>query len=179
MIAACGVNAQQLPGYETVETVKHRMKTESLMPVEGIWKFPQNGTLIIIERDDMQASRFRIVALESDYIVIESGQLLGYAYPTTKPETFEASLTEINGDGSSKKEKAKEAKFLITFAAPDAITFKPLKKGWTVNWNWWRLFPYMFRFNIDKVDNKPKDIEGAVKVWPKSSTYPPRQPRYL
>lgn len=150
-----------------------------MQDIEGLWQFPVNGTIIAIERDEELATRFRIVAVDAPYLVIGNGLLLGYAYPTAKADTFEASMSELTQDGTLKRSGAKPRKFILTINGNDALNFKPLKKGWTLNWDWWRLFPYMFRFRVDKVDDKPKDLEGALRIWPRSLSTPPRQPRYL
>lgn len=169
-----------MPGYESQKIVRDRLKTIALRDVEGLWEFPVNGTVIAIERDDETATRFKIVAVESPFMMVDNGLLLGYAYPTTKANIFDASLSELKQDGTIKNSAdGKPRKFTLTLNESDALIFKPVKKGWAVNWDWWRLFPYMFRFRVDKVDEKPKDLEGALRIWPKSLTVPPRQPRYL
>ena len=73
------VHAQILSGYENVEIVKNRMKELPLQDVEGLWRFPANGTIIALERDDDVASRFKIVVVDSPYPSMDPGYLLGYA----------------------------------------------------------------------------------------------------
>lgn len=169
-------SGQQLDGYNDIAAVKERLLTLALQDVEGLWRFPDSGTLIAIERDDDVASRFRIVAIESPYVVIEPGELLGYARPTTKRNVFDARLKETHAGNST---DAKMHDFLLTINESDAIALTPVKKGIKIGWDWWRLFPYMFRLRVNKVDNTPKDLHGVLRVWPRSVTVPPRQPRYL
>lgn len=170
---------QTLPGYGCVDEVKTRLSTLTMRAIEGLWQFPANGTVIAVERDDSDGTRFRIVAIESPYLTMEEGELLGYATSTAKRNVFEAKLRSLKADGSARKNIiGKEADFTLTLD-DDALVFKPVKKGFKVSWNWWRMFPYMFRVRVDKVDEKPAGLEGAVRLWPRSTTVPPREPRYL
>lgn len=152
----------------------------ALQDVEGLWQFPVNGTVIAIERDDEDATRFRIVVVESAFLVMVPGELLGYAYPTTKRGVLDARLKEIHADGSAGGMGGKDThRFTLSLNESDAIVFTPVKKGFSLKWDWWRLFPYMFRFRINKVDDRQKGLDGALRLWPRSLTIPPRQPRYL
>lgn len=172
------VMAQHLSGYESIDSVKIRMSELAMQDIEGLWQFPVNGTVIAIERDDPDASRFRIVSTESPYLTLPAGELLGYAYPTTRRGVFDARLKELRPDGS-KDRSDKIRNFTLTVNESDAIVFTPVNKGFRLRWNWWRLFPYMFRIRVDKIDDKQKGLEGALRLWPRSVTIPPRQPRYL
>lgn len=156
------------------------MKELPLQDVEGLWRFPANGTIIALERDDDVASRFKIVVVDSPYPSMDPGYLLGYAYSTAKRGVMDATLTEIISEGSLKKgQRKKNRRFTVSLNDNDALSFSPADKGVKISWNWWRLFPYMFRFNIRNVDERQKGLDGALRVWPRSQTIPPAQPRYL
>lgn len=173
--------AQHLDGYESTSHIKERMRALALQDIEGLWQFPVNGTVIAVERDDENATRFRIVAVESPFLVIQGGELLGYAYPTTKRGVLDAHLKEIRPDGSMNRRTTgrNRHRFTLTLNESDAIVFTPVKKGFKLGWDWWRLFPYMFRVKVNKIDDRQKGLDGALRLWPRSLTIPPRQPRYL
>lgn len=172
--------AQTLPGYEHIDSVKQRLKQLPLRNFEGLYTFPVNNTVIAVERDDPQASRFKIVAVNSPYLLLEPGQLLGYAYPTTHSDTFDAFLTHINANGTTAGRKGEKARhFVVTLNRSDALEFKAVKKGLKITWDWWRLFPYLFRFRVNNVNSRPEELDGAIRLWPQSLTVPPREPRYL
>lgn len=174
------MTGQHLDGYSTQQETKDRMQALAMQDIEGIWKFPVNGTVIAIERDDDEASRFRIVAIESPYLIVSPGDLLGYAYPTTKRNAFDARLKEIHADGSAAGINSQNRhRFTLTLNESDALEFAPVRKGYKVSWDWWRLFPYMFRVRVNKVDDRQHGLDGALRLWPRSLTVPPRQPRYL
>lgn len=174
------LSAQSADGYGSQSEVVARMKNTALRPIEGLWRFPSSGTVIAIERDGADTHRFRVVAVESRYALFSNGEVLGYVTPTVKRDVYEARLRELRGDGGSKKQHGGSySKFILTMTDGDALTFKPIKKGLKVRWDWWRLFPYMFRFRVDKVDERPEGLEGAVKLWPRRADVPPRYPRYL
>ena len=151
-----------------------------LRDVEGLWQFPGNGTVFALERDDFEATRFRLVVVDSPYPILNPGDLLGYAYPTTKRGVLDATLVEIGENGELRKmRRSTEQKFTLTLNENDALVFTPVKRGHKISWNWWRLFPYMLRFNVSEVDTRQKGLDGALRVWPRSQTVPPAQPRYL
>lgn len=171
---------QQLQGFNSVEEAKESMAGLALQEVEGLWEFPANGSVLAVVRDDERASRFRIVAVESPYLVLTPGEVLGYAYPTAKRGVLDARLKEIHADGSTRGyDDGKSHRFTLTLNESDAMVFTPVKKGFRLGWDWWRLFPYMFRIRVNKVDDRQNGLDGALRLWPRSATVPPRQPRYL
>lgn len=179
-LIAATATAQILPGYNDIDSLKHRLKQLPLQNIEGLYTFPKNNTVLAIERDNPEATRFRLVAVSSPFLLLEPGQLLGYAYPTTQRNTFDAQLTQINANGTNRNHSTRKLRpFTLTLNNSDAIEFKPVKKGLKISWDWWRLFPYLFRFRVNNVDTRPQDLDGALRLWPPSPDIPPRQPRYL
>ena len=159
------------------EEVRQRLAELPLQDVEGLWQFPVSETVIAVERDNPEASRFRIFVVSSPYLVLSPNLTLGYAYPTAKRNVFDARLKEITAEGAAKS--SGEKRFTITLNESDALTFVPVKKGLSLSWDWRRLFPYFLRFRINNVDNREKGLDGAIRLWPRSASKPPRQPRYL
>lgn len=169
---------QTISGYSSREEVKERMATLPLRDIEGLWQFPSNGTIIALERDDEEGMRFKIVVVDSPFPTLEAGLVLGHAFPTTKRNVLDARLKEIGADGRPQEiDRGKTRQFTLSLTDADAISFVPVKKKLSVNW--WRLFPYMSKFRVGYTNDRPKGLDGAVRIWPRSATTPPQQPRYL
>ena len=47
-----------------------------------------------------------------------------------------------------------------------------------LKFNLWRLLPYMFRNSVRHVNNRPDNLDGAIKIFPPDLSNP-LAPRYL
>lgn len=171
--------AETFEGYGSREEIVERLSRLPLLDIEGIWRFPATGQMIVIEREDVDAMRFRVVACSSSGIGLENGTLLGYVVPSAKTGVFDATLAEINPDGSLRSDpfsKKRTSRFTLNLSG-GRISLTPVRHGLRVNW--WRLFPYMFRFSVRSYDDRQKGLDGCLRVWPRSVSDPPYQPRYL
>lgn len=181
MTVSSTMAAETLEGYGSRAEIVERMSRLPLVGIEGIWRFPATGQTIVIERDDRDAMRFRVVSGVSQAMAgIESGVLLGYIVPTAKNGTFDATLGEINSDGSARSAGVVSKNHVMRFTldlSGSRMSFTPVKRGLKVNL--WRLFPYMFRFSVRAYDDRRKGLDGCMRVWPRDLSEPPYQPRYL
>lgn len=66
MTVSSTMAAETLEGYRNRAEIVARMSQLPMVGIEGIWRFPATGQTIVIERDDRDAMRFRIVAVTSD-----------------------------------------------------------------------------------------------------------------
>ena len=179
MADAFSMTAETLEGYDTQEEIVGRLSNLPMVDLEGVWLFPATGQSIVIEREDRGAMRFRVVSVSSSGIGIESGTLLGYVVPTAKVDTYDASMAEINADGSvrsSQWSKNRVIKFTLSLSG-GRLSFTPVRRGIRVNW--WRLLPYMFRFSVRSYDDRARGLDGCIRLWPRDNSNPPYQPRYL
>lgn len=180
MTVSSTMAAETLEGYGSRAEIIGRMSRLPLVGIEGIWRFPATGQTIVIERDDRDAMRFRVVSGVSQAMAgIESGVLLGYIVPTAKSGTFDATLGEIDSDGSARSgnvSKSRATRFTLDLTGA-RLSFTPVKRGLKVNL--WRLFPYMFRFSVRAYDDRRKGLDGCIRLWPRDLSEPPYQPRYL
>lgn len=179
MTALCPIAAETLDGYTTRDLIIERLSRLPLIDIEGIWLFPATGQTVVIERTDSDAMKFQIVAAQSAGLGLENGTLLGYISPTAKTGMFDASLVEINPDGSLRTNpysKSRSSRFTLNLSG-GRLSFTPVHRG--IKANWWRLFPYMFRFSVRSYDDRAKGLDGCIRIWPRDTTNPPYQPRYL
>ncbi|MDE5935624.1 MAG: hypothetical protein K2G95_07640, partial [Muribaculaceae bacterium] len=57
--------AETFEGYGSREEIVERLSRLPLVEIEGIWQFPATGQMIVIEREDREGMRFRVVACSS------------------------------------------------------------------------------------------------------------------
>ena len=171
--------AETFDGYAERSEITGRLSQLPLVSIEGIWMFPATGQIIVIEREDTDGMQFRIVTALSARSGIECGTLIGRVVPTAKNGVFDATLAGIGADGAVKSaviSKTGGNRFTLTMSG-DRLSFAPVRRG--IKANWWRLFPYMFRFSVRTFDTRQQGLDGCIRLWPRDPSVPPYQPRYL
>ena len=179
MTVSSTMAAETFEGYGSREEIVERLSRLPLVEIEGIWQFPATGQMIVIEREDREGMRFRVVACSSSGIGLENGTLLGYVVPSAKTGVFDATLAEIKPDGSLRSDpfsKKRTSRFTLNLSG-GRLSLTPVSRGLRVNW--WRLFPYMFRYSVRAYDDRRKGLDGCIRLWPRDLSEPPYQPRYL
>lgn len=169
--------ADTLPGYDTRDEITSRLSQLPLVDIEGIWLFPATGQTIVVERDDEDAMSFRVVAALRSLTGVSAGTLLGHVTPTARTGSFDAMLTGMTANGKPQGHSAmRPTRFTLSLTS-DRLAFTPVHRG--VKINWWRLFPYMFRFSVRTTDDRQQGLDGCIRLWPRDPSVPPYQPRYL
>lgn len=169
--------SETLLGYER-DSVIRRMKQLPLHHIEGLWQFTANGATIAIERyiDNNTphdgASRYRIVIVSSPRLSIRPGTVMGIMIPTAKPNVYDAHIY-TDFDGGTTLTGAK--RFVLTLSEDSRLAFNQDKSG--IKINLWRILPYMFRYSVTYKNERPRNLDGCVRIYPTPST--PLQPRYL
>lgn len=168
-----------MDGYER-DIVEARLRDEALHPVEGLWRFPGEGSVMAVERIDVPRPAgetvdvYRMVAVSPADRAVRPGTLMGILVATARKNVYDCRLyTSATDDG---KQLRVPKKFLIILAEDGVrLSFRPYGKK--IKFRWWRLFPYMFSRFVTVVDEQPEGLDGCVRVFPEPM--PPLQPRYL
>ncbi|MDE6544440.1 MAG: hypothetical protein K2J97_02500 [Muribaculaceae bacterium] len=179
VVEAIPMAAETFDGYADRREITGRLSRLPLVSIEGIWLFPATGQIVVVEREDDDAMQFRVVAALSSRTGIECGTLIGRVVPTAKNGVFDAVLAGIAADGSVRSDmifKKGANRFTLSLAG-DRLAFTPVRRG--IKANWWRLFPYMFRFSVRTYDTRQPGLDGCIRLWPRDPSVPPYQPRYL
>lgn len=193
-MALCGLAApandylKALPGLSTVvdgytdpDSVRARMASEPLVAAEGMWQMLDGGALFALERHidpslplAAQPAGFRLVMVKAPGRLMRPGTVIGHAVATADPAVYEA---RIYTDFAVENRLSVPRTFTLHLSADGStLTFKPRKSRLTVNL--FRLLPYMYRNVVRLRDNRPDNLDGAVRVYPE--TVSPRfGPRYL
>ncbi len=170
--------SERLNSYER-GNVETRLQSMPLDNIEGIWQFPTDGAQVVIERfipdnyRDDGATRYRLVVIQSPRLSVRPGTVMGYMIPSAKKGYYDARIYTVFDGGlhlSSPK------KFILKHSDDGRLSFVEHKTG--VKINLWRMVPYMFRYSISTQDNRPEDMNGCIKIFPREVDHNPT-PRYL
>ncbi len=164
----------EVAGGYTADSVECRLASLPLHDVEGLWRFPGEGSTVAVERIPAgAATAYRMVMVEPADRAVRPGTVTGILTATSKKGVYECSLytsAESGGVLTSPKQ------FILTVGA-DGVRFSLRPRGKKLGFRWWRLLPYMFRYTIYREGYDPDDLGGCVRVFPEPS--PPLQPRCL
>lgn len=165
------------------KAVEKRMDSRPLHPIEGIWQWAGQGALIAIEAENSLPSsatpspasaRYRLTLIESPDRTTRPGTVIGYAVPTARAGYYTAHLSPASG--LEKKFKGDHEYTLhLDSDAGAHLSFTRVKSGYRVSLR--RLIPYLFRLSVYREDNRPSDLDGCLRVYPRPAR--PLAPRYL
>lgn len=172
-------NSVTLAGYSDADSVRLRLAEAPLAPVEGMWQMLDDGAVFTLERHTdpslptaTQTPAYRLVMVKSPSRSIRPGTVIGHAVATAQADVYEAKIyTDFSLEHSLKLPKS----FTLHLSADgSSLTFKPRKSKLTVNL--FRLLPYMYRHVVRIRENRPDNLDGAIRVYPTniSSRFGPR-----
>lgn len=169
-------------GYENVSAVTERLSQLPLHVIEGLWRFPSEGTLMAIERtvlksgidDNAGATVYRMVIVEAADMALRPGTVMGWLTPTAKRGVYDARIySSLSPDGINLHSPKT---YTLTLGDSDS-RLSIASYGSSLRINWWRLLPYMYRSFISRREKSPGDIHGCVRIFPHPEV--PSEPRYL
>ncbi|MFG6380632.1 MAG: hypothetical protein K1V87_00795 [Muribaculum sp.] len=166
-------------GYYDRDSVEARLRTLPLHIIEGIWQFPSDGATVVIERSRHdgpmtdEAVTYSMTLLKSPMRSLLPGTEMGTLKPTAKRGVYSAVLY-TDTDGGQRLLKPKN--FTLTLNDDGHLSFH--KHGSSIKVSIWRLLPYVSRLGIRVHNDKPRDLDGCVRVFPMSKDGPV-EPRYL
>ncbi|MDE6268959.1 MAG: hypothetical protein K2M04_07760, partial [Muribaculaceae bacterium] len=153
--------------------VERRMDSRPLHPIEGIWQWAGQGAFIAIEAENPLPSsvssspasaRYRLTLIESPDRTARPGTVIGYAYPTARAGYYTARLSPASG--LEKKFKGDHEYTLhLDSDAGAHLSFTRVKSGYRVSLR--RLIPYLFRLSVYRQDNRPSDLDGCLRIYPR------------
>ncbi len=180
LIFALSVSAQSadVEKYSDIDLLKRELAERPLHSVEGIWRFPYNGAMVLIERvtDAPRfdgADTYRMVILRSPSRSLLPGTVMGTLSGTSAKGVYAASLF-TDSDGGSRLLKAKS--FTLTLSGDSRLSFK--RRGKKLSFQIWRMIPYLSRLYVRTTGSDVPNEDGCVKVFPVPSDGP-IEPVYL
>lgn len=167
-------------GYTDRDSIAARLDTSPLHPIEGIWQMAADGAVMAIEQSAPYISGitsmlgYRIVLVQSPYRRIRPGTLMGYAMPSAKAGRYDAAIyTSIDDSGILQRCR----RFTLELHDEESrLAFIRHRADLRIDLR--RLIPYLFRVSIVTGNDRPRDMDGAIRLHPASDAAP-ANPRYL
>lgn len=134
---------------------------------EGRWQAGGDGAVFEIRPRAGRSGVFDLVLVSSADMSIGQYVNMGEMTSTGTPYDFDATLLANPGNGPT----SKTHRFIFKFE-PDfrSFTITPYRRGKRVNLLRW--IPYLFRVGISEIDTRPKNVDGAMRLSDKYSSYP-------
>jgi hypothetical protein len=139
-----------------------------------------DGAVIAIEQSEPYiagktlTSGYRIVIIQSPNRRVRPGTIIGYALQSAKSGKYDAAIySTIDDDGTLYRPK----RFTLELHDSESrLAF--IRHRADIRVNLWRLIPYLFRVSISTGNDRPHDMDGAIRLYPTSDATP-INPRYL
>lgn len=133
--------------------------TPSVASPQGLWRVP-GGALFFITPIPGHEGMYNIVTVDVAQTDIVPGTVMGTVRMATNGTRADAQIFTDMRTGKARKRKADYA---ITFADNfTTLTFSHYRKGVYVDLV--RALPYLFRPGYENRDQRPKALDGAVKL---------------
>ncbi|MDE6309150.1 MAG: hypothetical protein K2L93_06350 [Muribaculaceae bacterium] len=146
-----------------------------LSPIEGVWEMTDGGaTVAIVANGSSQrhvTSDYSIVYVCGPDLVIPRGTVIGTAQQGSTNSLYDAVIyKEVTVDGEGLPRLSGPQHFAINITSDDRLALNTYEKG--VKINAWRLVPYILRYSVRKVDQRPANLDGMVRIYPSSANAP-------
>ncbi len=126
-------------------------------PIEGLWQFPADGAVLLIEK--RSASTYDITILDSPSLDVRPGTVIGTAVTTPTAGVYDA-----NFDPKPIKNKRLKKANAALKLSDGYLSFKPYTTGKRVAL--WRWIPYFFRITVFDDNSRPSGLDGARRIYP-------------
>lgn len=141
-------------------------------PIEGVWRISGSEGLFAVVADPGSIF-FRLVVVDSPDRNVLPGTVMGACTAVGRNNSYDA---RIYTSGATTGILSRPRRFTVTLSDEGRLIMEPVTDKLKVNL--WRFLPYMFRVSVTRVNDRPNNIDGAVRVYPEQAVYP-LTPRYL
>lgn len=150
-------------GGDPLAEFKTRIDSLTINPIEGIWKMTPGGgeTMFAVCAKPGSESEFDIIIIESPDWRIKSGTKCGKLWVAARKGVYDCMML------SNPSKPMSYGKYTATVELDDQgrrLIFKPYKKKRSISLKRW--LPYFFRISITEEDTRPKDLDGAYRIYP-------------
>ena len=137
-----------------------------LTSIEGVWRMSGSEGMMAIVADSGTIFQ-RIIVLESPDRNILPGTVMGVCTALGRNNSYDARIYTTE---STSGILAKPKRFTLTLSDDGRLIMEPITNKLKVNL--WRFLPYMFRMSVVRVNNRPDNLDGAVRVYPEAKDSP-------
>ena len=141
-------------------------------PIEGIWATTTDGSVVAVTAglsrggSRTMADTYLMILIDSPHPAIVPGTVMGVLSPLAKPGHYDAEIFT-----SRKSDRlCKPARFTLSLADRAHITMKEVHSGVKVSFT--IRIPYLSRFRVTRVDDRPDDLDGLIRRWPADECAP-------
>lgn len=142
-----------------------------LKPIEGVWRFSGSEGMFAIVADPATIF-YKIIVVDSPDQNVLPGTVMGVCTEVGRQNHFDAQIFTADEMGVM----SGTHRFTISLSDEGRLVIVPVVNK--LKFNLWRLLPYMFRHSVKRVNNRPDNLDGAIRLYPPSETTP-LSPRYL
>lgn len=144
---------------------------QALAPIEGVWRTSGSEGMFAVVAD-RGGIFYRIIVVDSVDQRVLPGTVMGACTPAGREAHFDAQIfTSVSDKGLGARKR-----FTISLSESDHLVMEPVTDKLRINL--WRLLPYMFRHSVTRVNDRPKNLDGAIRVFPLTNGSS-ISPRYL
>lgn len=163
----------------TVEKAKEILADNPAAPTGGIWGTTADGAEVAIiagappgVMNSAGQHGWLIVALRPARPSIACGTVMGWFTPSAKTDSYDCTMfTRCNG-----AELTNPSRFTLRLNDNSHLSLIKVHDGLEIVA--WKILPYMFRSFIRERHDRPRDLDGLIRLWPTDGSMPPF-PRYL
>lgn len=154
-------------GDSLVDSLKARIDASPGV-LEGIYEMPGDGAVFAIVAAAGSTGRWDLIVVDSPDFSVEPGTQFGYAVAGASPDVFDAKLYS----GLRAGRKSKSHNFALRLGKDGRLSFEAYRNSRRVSF--WRWIPYLFRVTVVEENNRPKGLDGAVRLYPSGVGASPR-----
>lgn len=133
--------------------------------VEGLWRMSgSDGTFAVVA--DEGTVFCRLVVIDSEDLSVVPGDVMGVCTAAGKKNSYDARIFTSVEDGKLGAPK----RFTLTLSDDGHLIMAPVSDRLRVNL--WRMLPYMFRTAVTRVNDRPKNLDGALRIYPEPAGSP-------
>lgn len=162
----------------TEERVKAMLAETPAPHIGGIWSATADGAKVAIisgTPPGLNGNRdmsYLIVALRTPRPAIAPGTVMGWCVASAKAGFYDCTLfTRCHGS-----ELTEPKRFTLRLNDDARLSLIKVRDGLEIVA--WKIIPYMFRSFIRERHDRPRDLDGLIRLWPDNTGTPP-SPRYL
>lgn len=165
--------------FNCAETVMRAVEESPCDKIEGLWRTTADGARVAVVRGNPPGTprglsdvMLLLVLVKSPRPAVVPGTVMGWCTPAAKSGYYDCTMfTACNGPVLSKP-----ARFTLHLTDGSHLSAIVVRDG--VEFVAWKLLPYMFRSMLRERHDRPRDLDGMLRVWP-IDVDNPLSPRYL
>lgn len=166
--------APVLGGYALRDSLRARLDSSELSPVEGIWEFGNPGCEVIIVAGTLGGTgttAYLMVCTRGGRFAIEPGTVVGYILPTPHPDAYDAWIYSRGDSGRLTSVR----RYALSTDGDGLLSFTEARSGYRYSPG--RLFSNIFIIGLRYHNSIPDDHRGCRRTYPPAGS--PEHPVYL